>query len=186
MSASTKGPPRVEPATRSELGLVNTALVRLIQLGARTANPPNLFSTMGRHRGLFRLWLAFAGRLMPGGKLPRADTELVILRVSHLTDCPYEAVHHRPLARRAGLGQDQIEALERDQVDPSRWTPRQLALIQAVDELHADREIGDETFTALREHLSDRDLVELCMLAGHYEMLAGLINSLRIESDAHR
>ena len=76
--------PRVAPGTRRQLGPVNAVLLRAIQLGARTANPPNLFATLGRHRGLFRRWLLFAGALMPGGKLPRADTELVILRVAHL------------------------------------------------------------------------------------------------------
>ena len=40
---------------------------------------------------------------MPGGKLPRADTELVILRVAHLTECDYEWDHHERIGRRAGL-----------------------------------------------------------------------------------
>ena len=51
---------------------------------------------------------------------------------------------------------------------------------------HADDAIGERTFAELRGELTDRDLVELCMLAGHYRMLAGLINSLRIEPDVHR
>jgi alkylhydroperoxidase family enzyme len=43
---------------------------------------------------LFRRWLWFAGALMPGGRLPRDETELVILRVAHNTDCDYEWGHH--------------------------------------------------------------------------------------------
>ena len=39
--------------------------------------------TIARHRRLFRPWLRFAATLMPGGVLPRADSELVILRVAH-------------------------------------------------------------------------------------------------------
>ena len=58
--------------------------------------------TLGRHRPLFRGWLRFAGRLMPGGKLPRRETEMVILRVAHLRQCAYEFEHHARLARRAG------------------------------------------------------------------------------------
>ena len=178
---------RVAPATRAELGPVNALLLRVIHLGARTRNPPNLFATLGRHRGLFRRWLMFAGSLMPGGKLPRKDTELVILRVSHLSDCPYEADYHRPMGRKAGLSDAQIDAVAADSIDASHWTPRQRAIIAAVDDLHRDRRIGDETFAALRGGgLGDRDLVELCMLAGHYEMLAGTINSLGIERDQHK
>jgi AhpD family alkylhydroperoxidase len=160
-------------------------LLKISERVGRTVGPPKLFATMARNRGLFRRWLFFAGALMPGGKLPRADTELVILRVSHLADCPYEAGHHRPMALRAGLDQSQIDAVAGE---PGAFpgTPRQIAILEAVDELHADRRIGDATFEVLRAELSDRDLVELCMLTGHYEMIAGLINSLGIEQDAHR
>ena len=178
--------PRVRPAPRSELGPVNALLLRVIHLGARTRNPPNLFATLGRHRGLFRRWLLFASALMPGGKLPRADTELVILRVSHLSGCAYEADYHRPMGRKAGLTQAQIEAVAADEIDATDWSDRQAAILRAVDELHRDRRIGDRTFASLRTELSDRDLVELCMLAGHYEMLAGTINSLGIQRDEHK
>jgi AhpD family alkylhydroperoxidase len=179
-------PPRVPPATRSELGPVNALIVRAIHRGARTVNPPNLFTTLGRHRGLFRRWLFFAAALMPRGKLPRADTELVILRVSHLTGAEYEADYHRPMGRKAGLTPEQIEAVDRDNVDADKFSPRQRALIAAVDELHADSRISDDTFASLRPELSDTDLVELCMLAGHYEMIAGTINSLGIQRDQHK
>ena len=63
------------------------------------------------------------------------------------------------------------------------WTERQRLLLAAVDELHDEDAIGDETFAGLRPILSDEELIELCMLAGHYSMVAGVINSARIESD---
>ncbi len=178
---------RVPPARRDEAGPLNALILRVIKLGARTENTPNLFATLARHRGLFRRWLLFAGALMPRGKLPRADTELVILRVSHLTGAEYEADYHRPMGAKAGLTRAQIEAVDRDELDPADWSDRQLAILRASDELHRDRNIGDETFAALRSAgLQDRDLVELCMLHGHYEMIAGTINSLGIQRDRHR
>ena len=67
-------------------------------LGLATGGrPPNIFTTLARHHGLFRRWLWFAGALMPGGKLPRIETELVILRVAHNTGCDYEWGHHERL-----------------------------------------------------------------------------------------
>jgi AhpD family alkylhydroperoxidase len=181
------GGPRVDPADRGELGPVNALLVRLAGRIAGTKRPPNLFTTMGRNRGLFRRWLLFAGALMPRGRLPRRDTELVILRVSHLTGAEYEAVHHRRMGLAAGLTLEQVEAIAgEDPGDAGPFSGRQELLLRAVDELHRDDAIGEETFVGIRRELSDRDLVELCMLAGHYRMLAGLINSLRIESDVHR
>ncbi|MDQ1680340.1 MAG: hypothetical protein QOI42_1199 [Frankiaceae bacterium] len=76
--------PRIEPGTREQTGTVNALIARAIGLASGTAGPPALFTTLGRHRRLFRPWLRFAGRLMPGGKLPRRDGELVILRVATL------------------------------------------------------------------------------------------------------
>lgn len=178
--------PRIPPARRAELGFVNSILTGISARAAGTTRPLNLFTTVGRHRSLFRRWLIFAGALMPGGGLPRADTELVILRVSHRTGAAYEAAHHRRIGRRVGLGEEQIEAVARDELTGGPWTRRQLLLLTAVDELHDESAIGAETFAGLRAELSDNDLIELCMLAGHYAMVAGLINSLRIEPDVHR
>jgi alkylhydroperoxidase family enzyme len=36
----------------------------------------------------------------------------------------------------------------------------------------------------MRAHLSETELIELCLLVGHYEMLAMTINSLGIEPEA--
>lgn len=183
--ANARPAPRIAPAGRSELGPVNALIARASARFAGTARPLNLFTTMGRNRGLFRRWLLFAGSLMPRGGLPRRDTELVILRVAHLTGAGYEAVHHRRIGLAAGLTAEQVEAAARGG-GPGPFSGRQELLLRAVGELHRDDAIGAETFAALRPELSDRDFVELCMLAGHYRMLAGLINSLAIEPDVLR
>jgi AhpD family alkylhydroperoxidase len=171
----------VLPGTAREIGPINAVITRALGLAAGT-NPPHLFTTLGRHRRLFRPWLRFAGRLMPAGKLPRADTELVILRVAHLTGCDYEREHHEHLAPRAGLSHDEIE---RSKLGPGvpGWTSRQRALLSAVDELVDTTRLRDERWAELRQHLSDIDAIELCLLTGHYVMLAMTINALRIEPD---
>jgi AhpD family alkylhydroperoxidase len=152
-------------------------------IGAATGGPPpNVFTTLARHRRLFRRWLRFAGALMPGGRLPRADTELLILRVAHNTDCDYEWGHHERLARQAGRTAADIERV-REGPAAAGWSSRRAALLTAADELHADRRVGDGTWAALRPLLDDEQLIELCMLVGHYEMLAGTLNSLGVEPD---
>lgn len=157
------------------------AIARL--LGAATGGGPlNLFTTLGRHRRLFRKWLRFAGALMPGGSLPRADTELLILRVAANCDCEYEWRHHERLAGTAGLSGEQVAAA-RGGADAECFEARQRLLLRAADELHAERDISDELWRELRDALSDVELIELCMLVGHYEMLAMTLNTLRVEPD---
>jgi AhpD family alkylhydroperoxidase len=171
--------PRIAPGAPRELGPVNALICRAIGLGAGTGGPPNIFTTLGRHRGLFRRWLFFAGKLMPGGSLPRRDTELVILRVSVVCGCDYEWGHHVRLGRRAGLSDAEIERVGAGP-DAEGWSDHERALLRAVDELHGDRLVGDETWAALSARYDERELIELCLLAGHYEMLAGTLNSLGV------
>jgi AhpD family alkylhydroperoxidase len=173
--------PRIRPGNRREIGFVNHGIARA--LGVATGGPPpNLFTTLARHRRLFRRWLRFAGGLMPGGTLPRADTELLILRVAHNTSCEYEWRHHEHLGRLSGLDADEIERV-RQGADAEGWSPRQAVLLRAADELHAHRRLSDATWDGLRPLLSDRELIELCLLVGHYEMLAMTLNSLQVEPD---
>src|SRR3954447_14393210 len=123
--------PRIPPGTAREIGRVNFAIARGIGL-VTGGTPPHVFTTLARHRRLFRRWLRFAGALMPGGKLPRADTELVILRVAHNCDCEYEWRHHERLGKRAGLSADDI-ARVRDGAGAAGWTPRQELLLRTAD-----------------------------------------------------
>jgi alkylhydroperoxidase family enzyme len=172
---------RIAPGTASDTGRVNFLIARALGLGLGTA-APNIFTTLGRHRRLFRRWLWFAGALMPGGRLPRADTELVILRAAHNCASDYEWRAHENLARNAGLTADQVQQV-RTGPDAAGFSIRQRLLVQATDELHADRVLSDETWSELRGQLSDAELIELCMLVGHYEMLAMTLNSLGVQPD---
>jgi AhpD family alkylhydroperoxidase len=173
--------PRIPPGGRRRIGLLNAAITRVIGIPSG-GRPPNVFTTLARHRGLFRRWLLFAGGLMPGGKLPRQDTELVILRVSHNTGCDYEWSHHERLAQRAGLSVEEVERVRSGPEAPG-WTPRRQLLLRACDEMHIDGEIGGPTWSGLAAELEDRLLIELCLLIGHYEMLAMTLNTLRVQLD---
>jgi AhpD family alkylhydroperoxidase len=177
---------RIPPGTRAQTGNVNALIARVIGLAGGTAGPPALFTTLGRHRRLFRPWLRFASRLMPGGKLPRRDAELVILRVATLCDCAYELGHHERIALRFGLSTADVERV-RDGAGSGGWSARQTAILSAVDELHATRTLADDSWQALRgAGLSETELIELPMLVGHYEMLAMTLNALGVQPDRFR
>ncbi len=175
-------PPRIAPGGRREIGLVNTVVVRVA--GAVIGREvPNVFTTLARHPGLFRRWLVFAGGLMPGGKLPRAETELAILRVAHNTRCAYEWDHHERIGRRAGLTAEEIERVRADGAPDAAWSGRKRLVLLAADALHADGAIGDALWAELATAFEERELIELCLLVGHYEMLAMTLNTLRVQLD---
>ena len=174
--------PRVPPL---EDGEMNVATRGLAKAAGRVVGgpPPNIFLTLGRHPRVFAPWLAFASQLMPRGSLPRQDTELVILRVAWNCRSRYEWDHHVRIGRQAGLSDDDIERVAAGP-DAEGWTERQAAILTAVDELHEDRMISDPTWERLGAHLDDKLLIELCMLVGHYEMVAMTLASLGVQPEA--
>lgn len=175
---------RIEPGGRRDVGTLVWAFSHAAGLRAGT-RPPGLFLTLGRHRRLFAGWLHFAGRLMPGGLLPRRESELVILRVAHLCDSAYERRHHTRIGRAAGLSAADLQRLP-EGPDAVGWSPRERALLRATDLLHAEGDLDDAAWADLCEHLGERERIELCMLVGHYVMLATVIRALRIEPDPPR
>jgi alkylhydroperoxidase family enzyme len=176
--------PRIPPGDRAEIGSTSYLIATLLGLATGTSRP-NLFTTLARHRRLFRPWLRFAGALMPRGVLPRTDGELVILRVAFNCGCDYEWLHHERIAQREGLSGADV-ARVREGSAAEGWSPRQALLLRAVDELHERRCLGEATWGQLSVDLGEKELIELCMLVGHYEMLAMTLNSLRVQPDRFR
>lgn len=172
---------RLDAARPAELGPLNWLVCKVITRGAGVREG-HLFTTLARQRWLFRSWLLFASSLMMRGGLGRRRTELVILRVAHLRQCAYERDHHLRLAARVGLSPREIAAIQ-GEADADALSPEQRTLLGAVDALVARRELSDATFDALSRWLDPAQLVELCMLVGHYEMLATTIAVLRIPRD---
>ena len=176
--------PRIPPGGLREAGPFAWGFAHISGLVTRTA-PPNLFLTLGRQHKLFRGWLRFGARLMPGGLLPRRESELVILRVAHLRRCAYEWEHHVRIGARAGVTSADVERI---QAGPAAdgWTERERALLAAVDQLHEKQDMDDETWNALRAHLDNPRTIEFVMLVAHYEMLATVLMTLRIQPDRRR
>lgn len=172
------GVPRVPPAPVRRLRplarIVATAAGRLTGTG-----PPAIFTTLGRHPRLFRAWLNYSAHLMPFGTLPRPDAELVILRVAWRCREPYEWWNHVPLALRAGLRPDEITALAEGEPGAALSARRQV-LVAMTDELLAQRALSDETWARARPRLTEREVIEACLLIGHYQGLASAIGGLGI------
>lgn len=169
------------PGGRRELGVINWLLGKALSRGAGVREA-KLFTTLGRQRRLFKAWLLFSGALMPGGRLPRRETELVILRVAHVRDSAYERQHHERLGRKAGLTSVEIDATAQA-LSSRQWAQRDRLLLAATDELLADDDVSDATWAELQGELSDAELVELCLLVGQYRSLATTIHTLRIQPD---
>jgi 4-carboxymuconolactone decarboxylase len=163
-----------------ELGLINWVASKI---AARVIGAPkmHMVTTLGRHKRLFWAWFVF-GAVVYAGRLPRADTELVILRVAHLRGCEYELQQHRRFGARRGVPPEVQEKI-------FAWpgseglSPRRQALLNATDEFINLRTITRATWDVLSGHLTTRQLIEFCMLAGQYDALSATMSALEIPLD---
>jgi len=172
--------PRIAPGGFKELGIINYGVSSLA--GRALGGPkPNVFTTLGRQRKLFRGWLYYSGKLMPGGKLPRRESELIILRIATLRDCEYERRHHVRIGRKAGVTAEQIEHLA--DRDWTGWTRREQALLDAADQFVEDKFVDDDAWAALRQHLDETETIEFLLLCGQYDSLATVLLTLKVQPE---
>lgn len=166
------------PAQR---GLAFRALSRLARFFGRSG-APDVLALLHVNARLFWPWLVFASRLMPRGRLPARERELVILRTAWNCRSRYEWGQHVEIGLRAGLADAEIVQLARA---PQAFADaRGRLLLAACDELFRDQVIAPDTWRALAAHYDARRLIELTMLAGHYQMLAGVLNSAGLPLEA--
>lgn len=99
--------------------------------------------------------------------------ETAILRVAHLSGSDYELHHHIPLAKAAGLTDDDLAAIAGRDYD--RLHPMLAATAAFVDEIVLQVSPSDATLARLRALVSDQTMVNIVLTAGHYMSVARLI-----------
>jgi 4-carboxymuconolactone decarboxylase len=154
-------------------------------LPAERRNPSsagNLLATLVRHPELTRAFLRFNNHLLFSSTLPPRLRELAILRVAHVHGSEYEWRHHVRMGREVGLTDDVIDGTKRGEATHEL----DRAVLCAVDELQEKSTISDATWTALSEHLDERQRMDLVFTIGCYGALAMAINTFGVEPDQER
>jgi 4-carboxymuconolactone decarboxylase len=88
--------------------------------------------------------------------------------------CQYEYGHHTRMASEHGIPRSEIESLTND--DDPGWSDRTRTLLTAADELFAHRNLSAPTYQSLRRELDENQILEFCMLVGHYVMAAMMLD----------
>ncbi|MEV6291464.1 carboxymuconolactone decarboxylase family protein [Streptomyces sp. NPDC051896] len=136
----------------------------------------HVFTTLVRHPGLFERFLPFGSYLLSEGRLPDRTRELLILRTAYNTRVDYEWGRHVPLARAAGVTDEEIGRAGAGP-DAQGWSPADARLLRAADELHRDARLSAATWSALAADHDEAQLIEITMLVGQYHMVAFFLNS---------
>ena len=142
----------------------------------------NVFATMVRHPKLFKRWAVFASHVMFKSTLDARTREILILRIAHLCRSDYEWGQHVSLGRDAGLSMEEIERI-RQGADAPGWAQEDIDLLRAVDELHGDSCLSDETWSRLARRYSEEEMLDVIFTVGNYNLLAMALNSCGVPLD---
>ncbi|MCO5121076.1 MAG: carboxymuconolactone decarboxylase family protein [Burkholderiaceae bacterium] len=143
----------------------------------------NIFRTQLAHPEAMRAFLDFGSYVLSKrNSLPGRERELVILRIGYLCRSGYEWTQHRRIGLNAGLTEEEVERIKSGPDAPG-WSPADVALLRAADELHADQFIADATWDALGAHFTQKQCLDAIYTAGQYTLVSMLLNTIGVQLD---
>ena len=140
----------------------------------------NIYRTLARQPSAARGFLGWGRYVLRESDFDPRLRELAILRVGWLCRSGYEWTQHSRLARGLGISDAEIERIK-EGAAASGWTMIEAAVLQAADELQANQFVSDATWSALREHLSEKHLMDLVFTVGHYTQVCMILNTFGIQ-----
>ena len=144
---------------------------RLINIYRMLLNSPALAESWFNHSNAVRWKTTLDWRLR----------EIVIIRVGHLTKCDYVLRQHVPsLALADGLTVQECDALA-DWSGSKFFDARERAVLTYADAMTRDIAVPDDVFAAVKRHFGDRQIVELTVLIGTYNMNARVLRALELD-----
>ncbi|MDE2422533.1 MAG: carboxymuconolactone decarboxylase family protein [Gammaproteobacteria bacterium] len=158
-----------------EQGLLQRLLLKVTRKKAKSDSNLNVFLMLARLGAIFPRYLLFLSHLLMKGRISRIDKELLILHTAWRLGCVYEWGHHVQMAKELGISDEYILSMASS--DSIHWSERTRTLLKGVDELIDHKRISAETWRDLSTYFNADQLVEFCILIGHYIMVAITINS---------
>lgn len=107
--------------------------------------------------------------------------EIVTIRIGILNRCGYVFKAHVPAyTAPEGLTREQCNGLA-DWRNCTLFDARQRAALAYTDAMTRDIQVPDAVYTALQPHFSERQIVELTVLIGTYNMHTRVLQALEID-----
>jgi 4-carboxymuconolactone decarboxylase len=140
----------------------------------------NVISVMGTHPDLGKEFNIWGKHFLMNNTLNTRQLEIVILRVAWRVKSAYEWHNHVGYAVNAGLALEDIAAT-RDFPAAGNWTPEEVALMTATDELIDANKISDVTWDILCKSFDKKQMMDLTFTIGHYVMTSWALASFGVE-----
>ena len=151
--------------------------------GARGGRLINIYRLMLHSPALANAWFDLNQAVRYGTEIDGQSRELAVIRVAILNGVEYVQRAHGPAyALKEGLTPEQVAALW-DWRASKLFNAQQRALLAYTDAMTENIEVTDDVFDVARKHFSERQIVELTMLIGAYNMLTRFLKALKVDPE---
>jgi alkylhydroperoxidase family enzyme len=169
----------IEPEQHPELEPV----VAKIRSGRR-GTVINVYKLLLHSPAIAEVWLDLINAVRWKVALDGRLREIVIIRIGYLNGCSYVVNQHVPLhSAPEGLTQAECDALA-DWRTSGLFDERERAALAFTDASTRDVEVPDGVFKELQRHFDERQIVELTVLVGTYNMHTRMCQALKIDPQA--
>ena len=141
----------------------------------------NIFRTLANHEKLAKRWLVFGNHILSKSTLDPRQREIAILRIGWLCQSGYEWGQHVVIGKNCGLSDEEIGNIKIGA--EANWSDHEALIIRAVDELHSDAFISDETWAGLSKTYDQQQMMDLVFTCGQYNMVSMALNSFGVQLD---
>lgn len=152
--------------------------------GGRRGRLLNIYKLLLHNPALAERWLEQVSAVRWQTDLDGKVRELAIIRIGHLNRVDYVIKAHVPLhALREGLSLEQCHALA-DWQDSPLFDEAQRAALAYTDAMTLQVRVADAVFARLGDFYSEKQIVELTVLIGTYNMHTRVLQALEIDPEA--
>jgi 4-carboxymuconolactone decarboxylase len=141
-----------------------------------------IFRMVANAQAAFPAWLRFGGKLFDPNELDPLLREFAITRVAAMTPgAEYEWVQHAAIALEVGGTQEQLDAIERGELDAAVLGPDGQLVVRFTTQVVRDVTPDEATFAAMQARFTPREIVHLLLVIGQYMMLGRIMATARID-----
>lgn len=143
-----------------------------------------IFRMVANAQRAFPSFLRFGGAMLDPDEFDPLLREFAIMRVAAMTPgADYEWVQHARITLDVGGTQDQIDAIERGELDAAVLGLDGQLVVRFTTQVVSDVSPDEETFAAMTARFTPRQIVHLLLVIGQYMMLGRIMATTQIDLD---
>jgi AhpD family alkylhydroperoxidase len=153
----------------------------LASLESKSKKPNSFLRAMANRPEVLKAFVPFYGAIAGPGSVDRRIKSIVYLTCSYANECAFCIAANTPGARKAGLTEEEIQALQTEQ-DHVFSEPERAAILYARD--LTQNAAASDTRVTLLDHFSSEQVVEITLVAAMANFTNRFNNGLGIMPDA--